>query len=137
MPDKQNLLDQADFTAAPAHMSASVARSQSYRGLYFPTSESLSCLKFAFPTNSTAFFIYPDYPCLNFRLRRIPAIGIFVSTITDGGVLVSSSCVKPLLEYFPSLPRVWESHGALPWPCFRFTIACCFSSSPSITTVAS
>lgn len=28
-PDKQNLLDQADFTAAPAHMAASVARSQS------------------------------------------------------------------------------------------------------------
>lgn len=26
-PDKQNLLDQADFTAAPAHMAASVAHS--------------------------------------------------------------------------------------------------------------
>lgn len=28
-PDKQNLLDQADFTAAPAHMAASVAHSLS------------------------------------------------------------------------------------------------------------
>lgn len=28
-PDKQNLLDQADFTAAPAHMAASVAHSRS------------------------------------------------------------------------------------------------------------
>lgn len=33
-PDKQNLLDQADFTAAPAHMAASVAHSLSWRALF-------------------------------------------------------------------------------------------------------
>lgn len=34
VPDKQNLLDQADFTAAPAHMAASVAQSLSW-GFFF------------------------------------------------------------------------------------------------------
>lgn len=41
VPDKQNLLDQADFTAAPAHMAASVAHFLS-SGFFFST---LCCLQ--------------------------------------------------------------------------------------------
>ncbi len=35
VPDKQNLLDQADFTAAPAHMAATVAHSLSWGFFFF------------------------------------------------------------------------------------------------------
>lgn len=47
MPDKQNLLDQADFTAAPAHMATSVAHSLSW-GPLLPSTVSLLCLRFTF-----------------------------------------------------------------------------------------
>lgn len=39
VPDKQNLLDQADFTAAPAHMAASVAHSE-LKGDFFSSPHS-------------------------------------------------------------------------------------------------
>lgn len=56
VPDKQNLLDQADFTAAPAHMAASVAHSLSWGG-YSPTPlhTLFLCLKFTFLQIPTQF----------------------------------------------------------------------------------
>lgn len=56
VPDKQNLLDQADFTAAPAHMAASVAHSLSW-GLFFffPSTLPPLCLKFTFLQIPTPF----------------------------------------------------------------------------------
>lgn len=50
VPDKQNLLDQADFTAAPAHMATSVAH---------PSTVSLLCLKFTFLQILTLFYYPP------------------------------------------------------------------------------
>lgn len=51
-PDKQNLLDQADFTAAPAHMAASVAHSLSRRALFPLFTITFMFGKICFPTNS-------------------------------------------------------------------------------------
>lgn len=46
VPDKQNLLDQADFTAAPAHMAASVAHFLSSGFFFFFLPPPISSLSF-------------------------------------------------------------------------------------------
>lgn len=56
VPDKQNLLDQADFTAAPAHMAASVAHSLS-SGFFFSFPSTLSFMfEIHFSPNSHSVF---------------------------------------------------------------------------------
>lgn len=72
VPDKQNLLDQADFTAAPAHMAASVAHSE-LRGFSPPSTFPPLCLKFTFIQISTQFSppIIHDYVYItSFALAR-------------------------------------------------------------------
>lgn len=59
VPDKQNLLDQADFTAAPAHMATSVAHSLSWGDFSPPSTVSLLCLKFTFLQILTLFYYPP------------------------------------------------------------------------------
>lgn len=57
VPDKQNLLDQADFTAAPAHMAASVAHFLSWGFFFFPPLHTLSFMfKIHFSPNSHSVF---------------------------------------------------------------------------------